>query len=365
MTPAAPVHRRSALLVALLAALLTITGLTAPTTASATPVLAAPGADEEGGTAALHEQLDAASRGFLDAQAALANSRDTQQKLTAQLKTLERDVARRTEAVGEIATVAYQTGRLGALSALLGSESPDSLVDRALALNAVAATENDALRQLAEARRRTTAAKTAIDTEVSRQQTHLTEMAARKKQAEQALDAAEAAAAARARAEAEEARRARQQETTAGSAPTGRPASARPAPRRSDGSWPPESCSANDPTTSGCVTPRLLHAYQQTKAAGFNRYVSCYRRGSSGEHPKGRACDWAAQTGGFGGVATGGDRTYGNNLAAYYIANANRLGVLYVIWFRRIWLPSSGWRSYSGSGSPSAEHTNHVHLSVY
>jgi hypothetical protein len=38
--------------------------------------------------------------------------------------------------------------------------------------------------------------------------------------------------------------------------------------------------------------------------------------------------------------------------------------VLYVIWFREIWLPSSGWRSYSGSGSPSAEHTDHVHLSV-
>ena len=70
-------------------------------------------------------------------------------------------------------------------------------------------------------------------------------------------------------------------------------------------------------------------------------------------------------TGSGVGVATGAERTYGNNLAAYFVFNANRLGVLYVIWFRQIWLPGSGWRAYSGSGSPSADHTNHVHLSVY
>ena len=58
-------------------------------------------------------------------------------------------------------------------------------------------------------------------------------------------------------------------------------------------------------------------------------------------------------------------RTYGNRLANYFINNSSRLGVLYVIWFRRIWLPSSGWKSYSGAGGdPSSDHTNHVHLSV-
>ena len=360
MTSGTATHRRSALLVALLAAVLALTGLGAPA------ATAAPGDthDDEGGTAALREQLDAASRGYLDAAAALEKSRTTQRRLAAELKNLQADTARRTAAVEEMAIVAYRTGRLGALSALVGSESPDSFVDRALALNVVASTENTALRQLAEVRDRTARAKTAIDTEMRQQQTQLGVMAARKKQAEQALDAAEAAAAARARAEAEEARRVRANDA-ANSAPTARSPRARPAPRNPDGSWPPESCSQNDPTTSGCITPRTLHALNQAKAAGFTRYVSCFRSGSSGEHPRGRACDWAAQANGFGGAATGGDRTYGNNLAAYFISNANRLGVLYVIWYRRIWLPSSGWRSYSGRGSPSAEHTNHVHLSVY
>jgi hypothetical protein len=46
------------------------------------------------------------------------------------------------------------------------------------------------------------------------------------------------------------------------------------------------------------------------------------------------------------------------------VKNASRLGVMYVIWYRQIWMPGQGWRSYSGSGGPSATHTNHVHLSV-
>jgi hypothetical protein len=121
----------------------------------------------------------------------------------------------------------------------------------------------------------------------------------------------------------------------------------------------------NDPTTNGCITPRMLHAMQQAQAAGFTHYVSCYRPSGSGEHPKGRACDFAADKNGFGGVATGASKDYGTRLANYFINNSDGLGVLYVIWFRRIWLPSSGWKAYSGgNGDPSSDHTNHVHLSV-
>jgi hypothetical protein len=104
---------------------------------------------------------------------------------------------------------------------------------------------------------------------------------------------------------------------------------------------------------------------RQTQAAGFTRYVACYRQATWGEHPLGRACDFAAAPKGFGGIATGGDRAYGNNLANYFIANSRPLSVLYVIWFKQIWLPSSGWRAYTkGQGDPASDHTNHVHLSV-
>lgn len=312
-----------------------------------TALAQAPGDIDEGGTASLREQLDAASKGFVQAKAALEKSTARQKELVAALKQVEVDLAEHGQTLGQLANAAYRTGRLGAVSALLNSGSPDNFVDRAAALGPVAASEDRALRNLIATREQHSRAKAAVDREIAEQRKQVEVMRTRKRQAERAL-------------------------AVAGSSGTGGgftssssgSSSARPAPRRSDGSWPNESCSINDPTTSGCITPRTLHALNQAKAAGFTRYVSCFRSGGSGEHPKGRACDFAAQKNGFGGVATGGDRTYGNNLANYYVRNADRLGVLYVIWFKQIWLPSSGWRAYNGGGDPSSDHTNHVHLSM-
>jgi hypothetical protein len=146
---------------------------------------------------------------------------------------------------------------------------------------------------------------------------------------------------------------------------TGAVPDAQPAPRTASGGWPSESASLIDPTgTGGHITPRMYHALTEARLAGFRRFTRCWRTQSWGEHPRGRACDFSVSTGGFGGVATGGDKTYGNRLAAWCKKNAEALGVLYVIWFRQIWMPGIGWRAYSGRGDPSSEHTNHVHLSV-
>ncbi|MFD0823227.1 coiled-coil domain-containing protein, partial [Micromonospora zhanjiangensis] len=307
--------------------------------------LAAPG-DVEGGSASLREQLDAASKGFLDAQAAVKKSTQRQQELTTRLAAIEADLTTRNRTVGELADVAYRTGRLSRVSALLESGSPDGFLNRASRLGAVASNQDREVRALVETRDQAARAKTAIDQEILEQRKQVAAMAKRKQQAERALAANGGGGA------------------SAGVSGTSSSA-AKAAPRNSDGSWPSESCSVNDPTTDGCITPRTLHAMNQAKAAGFTRFVSCHRDGGSGEHPKGRACDFAAQKGGFGGVASGGDRTYGNNLAAYFVKNADRLAVLYVIWFKQIWLPSSGWQAYtSGNGDPSSDHTNHVHLSV-
>ncbi|WFE47046.1 hypothetical protein [Verrucosispora sp. WMMD1129] len=359
-----PAARTAALIAAALA--LTLGVALAPSTpaAAASPPLraAAPGdVDDEGGTPALRAQLEAASKGYLDAKTALDRSVKRQKKLAEQLKTTESQVAERGTKVAEIAAQAYRTGRLGAASALLNSGSPAGFMDRAAALDAVAANEDRALRELQVARDEVSATKQALDVEIQEQRKQVAVMAKRKDQAERALTVAIERDEAAERARAAE-RAARSPSRSSGSSPT-----AKPAPRNSDGSWPSESCSVNDPTpANGCITPRTLHALKQAKSAGFTRYVSCYRSGGSGEHPKGRACDFAAQKNGFGGDATGGDRTYGNNLAAYFVKNADRLAVLYVIWYRQIWLPSSGWKSYSGArGDPSSDHTNHVHLSVY
>jgi hypothetical protein len=324
-------------------AALTVLSLAAPTSA-------APGEDDEGGTPQLRQQLEAATRGFQDAKVKLAASRKRQQQLAAQLVRIEAELKARAAVVGEMAGVAYRGGRAGVVAALLNSDSPDSLLDRVAALDAVAANQNEKVRALLATQARAARSKAALANEIAQQRKQVDVMAVRKKQAEAALVAA-----------------GRDGSASGGpGAGGGGGGLARPAPRNPDGSFPNESCRLNDPTTSGCITPRTLHALRQAKAAGFTRFVSCFRGGGGGEHPQGQACDFAAQRNGFGGVATGGDRTYGNRLAAYFERNADRLGVMYVIWFQEIWLPSSGWRRYSrGNGDPASEHQNHVHLSVF
>jgi len=236
-------------------------------------------------------------------------------------------------------------GRLSAVSMLLNSASPDEFLERAAGLDVLAQRDGRKLRQLTEARDQAARAKAAIDQEVREQRKQEQIMARKKRDAERALAAVS--------------------NGPSGGFISANSPLARPAPRNADGSWPKESCTIDDPTTSGCITPRTLHAYNQARAAGFRRHASCYRSGGGGEHPKGRACDFSAAPNGFENVsATGGDRTYGDNLAAFFVKNANRLGVLYVIWYRQIWMPGTGWRSYSGGGSPAADHTNHVHLSM-
>jgi hypothetical protein len=313
----------------------------------ASPARAAPGDDGEGGSKSLTQQLDAASRGYLDAKDQLAASKKRQADLAVRLAQIDAQMAPRQAAVDQVVRESYQAGRLGPLSALLTATSAAGFLDRAEMLQTVAARQQEAVRDLTTARATQSQAKAAIDATVRDQQKQVAVMAGRKAQAEAALRTANAG----------------QDDPQPGDG--GGSARATSVKRLADGSLPPEGCTVNDPTTDGCITPRMLHALQQAKAAGFTHYVACFRHQDSGEHPKGRACDFAADKGGFGGVATGASKDYGNRLAAYFLNNSDELGVLYVIWFKRIWLPSSGWKAYTkGSGDPSSEHENHVHLSV-
>ena len=333
---------------------------------AAPAVSAAPGAttrklaeprDDEGATKSLTDQLDDATRGFMEAKDKLAASKKNQAALTAKLRAMDSELVTRSAKLGEIARQSYRTGRLSPMTAILGAGSQDGFLDRAATLDLVALKEDRALRELQETRAAQQQAKLAISTEIRNQQKQLNQMAKRKVQAETALKAAQLT---------DDKPGVPARAASSGSAgSSGRTVKAKAARRNSNGSLPGESCSVKDPTTSGCITPRTLNALKQAKAAGFTRFVSCFRPQGSGEHPKGRACDFASDRQGFGGVATGGSRTYGNRLADYFVDNADRLGVLYVIWFKRIWLPSSGWKSYSrGRGDPSSDHTNHVHLSM-
>jgi hypothetical protein len=78
--------------------------------------------------------------------------------------------------------------------------------------------------------------------------------------------------------------------------------------------------------------------------------------GSGGDHGAGLALDI---------MCTG---SLGDAIAAYVRAHASDLGVSYVIWSQHIWTvqrSSEGWRAMPDRGSTTANHYDHVHVSVY
>ena len=308
------------------------------------PAMADP--DTEGGSKTLSNALESAAKGQAEAIQKLNASKKRQIQLQATVKQAQADAKTLEGQVGQIANRSYRLGRTNTMSLLLNATSPDSFLERIQQIDMLAQLDGQVLQQYRGDLAKASAAKAAVDQEVVEQQKQVVALTKKRKEAEIALGSLGGGGAA------------------GGFVSVNSPL-AKPAPRNSDGSWPKESCTIDDPTTTGCITPRTLHAMQQAKAAGFTHYVSCFRHQDSGEHPKGRACDFAAHSTGFlNEAATGADKTYGNNLAAYFVNNADRLGVLYVIWFRQIWMPGTGWKAYSASGGPSVVHTNHVHLSM-
>ena len=299
----------------------------------------------------LRTNLETAAAGWLDAEAALSASTAKHAELQDQLTLAEMDIARAKVGVARYAGEAYKTGPLGILSAILSANSPDQFLDRTVEINKMVQHDQVQLAKLTDARRRASEAKAAIDAEIATQKQMQEEMTKRRQAAERALSSMGGYA-------------------INGWMDPNSPA-ARPAPRNANGSWPKEYCTINDPTTSGCITPRTLHAMQEAQRNGFKRFVSCFRPGNQYEHPKGRACDFSANSSGFVDSSAGGDdRLYGDKLASFFVKNAIALGVMYVVWYCKVWIVGSGWKNYSSTGSkcgdsPAGDHTNHVHVSIY
>jgi len=301
--------------------------------------------DDEGGTKSLREQLDDAASKYQDAKAELDESEKRELKLLVRLENMEEERAGLIDEIQVVAAAAYRTGRMGAFTALINASSPDAFIERVAAVDMIAKRDAEKLTRFRELSGEIEERQGQLAEEIAVQEKEVAKLDEAKEQAERAL-------------------------FSIGGGSTGvfeayPSEDAEPAPRNSDGSFPGESCSEPDPTTSGCLTPRTLHAYNEAQIFGFTRYTSCFRSGDFGEHPAGRACDFAVSPNGFGGVATGNDKTYGDRLASFFVHNANALGVQYVIWYREIWFPGNGWRWYgSAGGDPASDHTNHVHVSI-
>jgi hypothetical protein len=104
----------------------------------------------------------------------------------------------------------------------------------------------------------------------------------------------------------------------------------------------------------GGMTPNAIAVINAVKAEfpGSGPFGG-YRPGDPLDHGSGHAVDIMC------GIAEG------DRIAAFLQANAGTLNIKYLIWKQRIWYPGSGgWQGMEDRGGATANHFDHVHVSV-
>ena len=134
---------------------------------------------------------------------------------------------------------------------------------------------------------------------------------------------------------------------------------------------PPEAPASYDPQRTCSPTPKpgpvrfsaaVLRAYPGTGSFGIVRACGV---GGRSEHKEGRAWDWRVSADAPAQRAQAHDLLrwlFATDAGGVRAANAHRVGVMYVIFDRRIWSAragGTGWRPYTGANP----HTDHMHLS--
>lgn len=127
------------------------------------------------------------------------------------------------------------------------------------------------------------------------------------------------------------------------------------------GYMPQTTCSPSaKPGTTALL--KLLIKTWGGSSSGISRACSV---GTTSEHKEGRALDWHMD------VKHASQRRRVDLALAWLTANngevAYRLGVMYILWNQQIWslyYPELGWRKMADRGSYTANHKNHVHISL-
>jgi hypothetical protein len=111
-----------------------------------------------------------------------------------------------------------------------------------------------------------------------------------------------------------------------------------------------------DGSVESGLTPGAVYVYRSVCHA-FPQITSYLGWDAHGEHSSGKALD----------IMTS-DVTLGNAIAAFLQQHAAELHIYDILWRQHIWTPvraSEGWRLFADRGSPTANHFDHVHVSVY
>jgi hypothetical protein len=111
-----------------------------------------------------------------------------------------------------------------------------------------------------------------------------------------------------------------------------------------------------DPGVENGLTSNAVYVYRSVCHA-FPQITSYGGWDNHGEHSTGRALD----------IMTS-DVGLGTAIADFLRAHASELHIYDILWRQHIWTPvraAEGWRLFASRGSATANHFDHVHVSVY
>jgi hypothetical protein len=111
-----------------------------------------------------------------------------------------------------------------------------------------------------------------------------------------------------------------------------------------------------DPSVENGLTSNAVYVYRSVCHA-FPQITTYGGWDNHGEHSSGRALD----------IMTS-DVVLGTAIADFLRAHASELHIYDILWRQHIWTPvraAEGWRLFASRGSATANHFDHVHVSVY
>ncbi|MFD0689400.1 hypothetical protein [Actinomadura fibrosa] len=320
-----------------LAALALVAGVSAvlpPVTGSAAGVPSAPAEkkDLKKEYAKLKKRADALSKEYRGELVSLEEAKKAAERAGADAERAGRDYETARAGVARLASTTYMTGRLDTIPMITAAE-PGTAVRDAAVIEHISRNNGRRVQNLQA----------------------LTNQAAQSRQAAQAkLDAV------RKEIEDLEGQRTRVRKLLAKYKPEATRTKAPAGGGRPDGA-----SGAKSPIVGNSMTARMRTALLAIDGRfGPFPTIGCSRPGDPQDHGSGRACDFMESTGGK--MPSASAQAHGDQVAQYVISNASRLGIKYVIWKQRIYdmRGSGGWRAMEDRGSITANHFDHVHVSV-
>ncbi len=269
----------------------------------------------------LNERADQLAQQYQGRLAILDGAQRDAKGAASRTQRLKEKQAKLRKQVGRVAAVRYMgSGLPPAATALSGN--PQKVLDRAATLDYLASQKSRQLRKLHRLQERSSQAKQQAQDQVEELESKIEKLEQRKEEVQQLI-----------------AKYKREAAINSGGSASG--------------------CSGNITSRMCTVRNKVIQKF------GSNPTVGCYRPGSFGEHPKGRACDFMLSTGGQ--MPSASQRQRGDAMAQWAIDHASELGIMYIIYRQRIWdiRSGGGWEHMEDRGSVTANHYDHVHISVF